>query len=565
MNESYKAELANSVEIELLGVKYLHLKTQDGGDLYLTKYGIPYSEHLKPENWFESTWFNQHRLRLSGTSLVYKIPTRTINGLRLDLVVKWSRVGETVPLDTLTINKFINAEFNSPFEEFSLLMELRQGKTGPQGIKILTQRPLAIYVPSEKLKLWQTGRSESKIAAKILKHPDVEIDILRQYVLMYSWIKGIDLTEAAELWHLNNTERQEMLDRFTSLAIHELQLKGYRVADMKPQHIIIRPKKDVPFLRNRNGEIVYAIVDYELLERTPEHEEAVRKNNRKFYLYHMAKRFKAQPNTKLPSHLQQLNILGVDYIFGEAESTGGLLWVVGKDPDLFNYFLPERWRRTPKIPLSPTYQLFCTKTKDNIFLVWKISRVGDPPCLGNILSKLEKIIKFGYNSPFEEFSYAEQIAKGGLATVYPRAIYVTGKKSNPRIISDPSRFELFKDIKTPFGEPILTPFREYITIWGFWNGPDEFLAESDGCFYKGVDVAKAFLEKIISEQTMWKLVSLADQRIREIGFEHLRLKPDHLLISFDHTNKILLDNNGLPEIRLCNFELIRPIKQTLPT
>jgi hypothetical protein len=30
--------------------------------------------------------------------------------------------------------------------------------------------------------------------------------------------------------------------------------------------------------------------------------------------------------------------MGVDYIYGRAESTGGILWVVGKDPDLFNYF-----------------------------------------------------------------------------------------------------------------------------------------------------------------------------------------------------------------------------------
>ena len=80
--------------------------------------------------------------RLEGTSIVYKVPTRVVDGTALNLVVKWSRVGEVVPMDTLTINKFIHAEFNSPFEEFSLLTELRKAASGPAGIRIHTQRPI---------------------------------------------------------------------------------------------------------------------------------------------------------------------------------------------------------------------------------------------------------------------------------------------------------------------------------------------------------------------------------------------------------------------------------------
>jgi len=49
---------------------------------------------------------------------------------------------------------------------------------------------------------------------------------------------------------------------------------------------------------------------------------------------------------------------------GHAESTGGLLWVVGHDPELFNYFLPERWRRTPRWCLSEKRGVFHTRTKD---------------------------------------------------------------------------------------------------------------------------------------------------------------------------------------------------------
>src|ERR1017187_5933619 len=131
--------------MSLLGVDYFHVKTRDGGDLYLTHFGAPFWRHLLPENWYAPDWFESKRERLEGTSMVYKVPTRVVDGTTLNLVVKWSRVGEVVPMDTLTINKFIHAEFNSPFEEFSRLMELRKGDSGPAGIHIHTPRPLAIY------------------------------------------------------------------------------------------------------------------------------------------------------------------------------------------------------------------------------------------------------------------------------------------------------------------------------------------------------------------------------------------------------------------------------------
>src|SRR4051812_17871821 len=168
----------NYKTMSLLGVDYFHCKTSDGGDLYLTGYGLPFSELLQPENWYARDWFEAKRERLEGTSTVYRVPTRTIHETTLQLVVKWSRVGEVVPLDTMTVNKFIHAEFNSPFEEFSLLMELRKGESGPSAIRIRTQRPLAIYVPKTLLQNWQTGRSEDKIRAKVARHPGIEIDIM---------------------------------------------------------------------------------------------------------------------------------------------------------------------------------------------------------------------------------------------------------------------------------------------------------------------------------------------------------------------------------------------------
>ena len=545
--------------VDLLGVSYVHSKTADGGDLYLTRFGVPFWDHLLPENWYAREWFKANRERLVGTSAVYKVPTRRIKGRSLDLVVKWSRVGEAVPLDTMTINKFMNAEFNSPFEEFSLLTELRAGQGGPPDIHLRTQKPLAIYVPSERLQLWQTGRSESRIAAKLARHPGVELDILRQYVLLYGWIKGADLEEVATLWGMKDEERAQFLAGAMSLAIHELELKGYRVADMKPAHVIVRLGPDGSLVRETNGEMVYAVVDYELLERTPDHEAAVRSQHRQHYLQHMARRFDATGDKPMPAHLRVTNVLGVDYVFGHAESTGGLLWVVGKDPDLFSYFLPERWRRTPKETLSSTSQVFRTRTKDNINLVWRVSRLGETPWLVNASSSVQEVITHGYNSPFEEFAHAIELGRAGFKTIYPRAIYMTGHKAGPRKIADPQRYRALEHLRTPDGGPLLSEDHEYITIWGFWNGPDEFLAAKDGEFYRGLTAEQAYLDQTLTTDNLSHLLARAQRRLREAGFEDLRLKPDHLLISVGPDNQLVRDKEGKLELRLCNFELLRKI------
>lgn len=61
----------------LLGVDYIHFKTSDGGELYLTRFGLPFWRNLLPENWYAPEWFETKRERLEGTSVVYKVPTRT--------------------------------------------------------------------------------------------------------------------------------------------------------------------------------------------------------------------------------------------------------------------------------------------------------------------------------------------------------------------------------------------------------------------------------------------------------------------------------------------------------
>ena len=49
--------------VNVLGVVYFHARTEDGGDLYLTRFAEPYQEQLAIENWYEESWFEKHRAR----------------------------------------------------------------------------------------------------------------------------------------------------------------------------------------------------------------------------------------------------------------------------------------------------------------------------------------------------------------------------------------------------------------------------------------------------------------------------------------------------------------------
>jgi len=253
--------------ISLIGVDYLRLKTGDGGDLYLTRFGLPFREQLAPENWYAPDWFAVRRARLPGTSAIYKVPTRPVRGVSLNLVARFSRVGQEIPLDTLTLNENIHAEFNSPFEEFALVMELRAAGLGASRARILTKRPLAIYMPPEQLQHWQTGRLESKMAAKRARHPEAELDLLRQYILLYGWIEGLNAVQAIQALAVTGRLAETFLAETTLHAIHDLEQLGFRMLDIKPEHLVLRIRPDGSLLRRRTGNPSYALVDYELLER----------------------------------------------------------------------------------------------------------------------------------------------------------------------------------------------------------------------------------------------------------------------------------------------------------
>jgi len=249
----------------------------------------------------------------------------------------------------------------------------------------------------------------------------------------------------------------------------------------------------------------------------------------------------------------------VDYVWGHADSTHGMLWVVGRDPDLFDYFIPERWRRTPSKKISATNESYYTLTKDRINLVWKFSRVGEQrePDVGDLLTG--DLASPAYNSPFEEVAIALDLKAKGVDTTYPRAIYMSGLESTRSELyaSDNRRYRSHQNLVTPDGQPVLRSDHNYLTIWGFWNGLDEILASKDEAYCRGVNLHEACQNGIINVREAKRLLELEQRKLAVAGYRDLLPKPTHYLLSLRHSGRLVVGDDGTPSVRVCNFALIQ--------
>jgi hypothetical protein len=540
--------------VKILGVEYAQLRLTSG-DLYITAEGLPFLNLLYPQNyWLDKKWFRENSRRLSGTSSVYKIKTKKIDGRQKDIVLKWNRMGQDIPgADQLDVLE--GAEFNSPFEEFALVKELKR-KLAQTGRKVATQKPLAIFVSAENFDLNQTGRHEHKMRQKLNQHNEILLDMRRLYAVVYEWVKGLDAHQAFNKGVIS----RETMKGLALDAQQIIEKAGFIVRDNKPDHVIVRPKSDKHLARSRQGETIYALVDFELLERTEKNEQDQRHLKRINYLKRQRDRFKTDREDFFHPYLKKVNHFGVDYIYGHVESVKGRLWVVGKDPYLFDYFLPERWRHFPKTKISIYSEMYHTVTKDDIHLVLQASRVGQIPDLDPFKEDEQKILAHGYNSPFEEVALAVELSAQGIPCIYPRAIYMSEYQTDiSENLFDGSRYENHRRYLTPDGDPILKRNRDYIIIWGYWNGPDEKLADQDGDYLEGVVALRAYKEGLIDREIYFELLRRTREKLQKLGVEDLNLRGNHILISKDSRQKLIEDETGLPEIRLSNFEFLKKI------
>lgn len=559
--------LAGGQLVTILGVTYSHLKPEQGGDLYLTRFGIQLEEQLRLENWYEREWFKANRERLDGTSAVFRVRTKPVDGRTVNLVVKNCRVGEDVPVDTRTLEDALNAEFNSPWEEFSLVMEMREGAFGPRSFSLSTQRPLAIYVPPESLQLWQSGRSREKMQRIQARHPGIELDILRQYKLVYEWIPGMDVVQLLLAAGLPRDELIEEIKALNLQAMAHMRAKGWIVADMKPQHVIVRQlhasellepasadrcavDETVRGLRWHLGAHEYAVIDYELLGRTEEYEAMSRTLRRKNYIEELGHRDESHD---LPEHLSRNDVLEVPYVTGQVESTGGELWIVGKNPRLFDFFLPERWRRTALWRLARDVEISYTVTKDGVNLLWTPSRAGErvPSSPG------QRGSAYHYQDPFTVFSTLRELGARGIPVVDPRAIYVTGTTRLEQL-EDDAVFGAERMPRRVSGAPLLRRDRNYVMLFAFfpWIGSRsvEQMKQAPVPRPMGLEVA---IEqgRVAAAEARFLLEELRVQ-IQDAGYHASVLSYDDLLVGLEPDDTVERTASGLPLVRLHDAELL---------
>lgn len=339
-----------------------------------------------------------------------------------------------------------------------------------------TQQPLAIYIPPETFELWEMGRSSSTFFAhgQLLAADQegavkaIELDIRRIYVLLYRWIKGDDAQDWFEAGGLCESEFLALAPR----VCQDLAVRGFRVLDNKPRHFILRTadaERSAPL--RRHGRLAYGLVDFELLQRTQTGQDQFRTERLRQYWRLQDGRPEPVPPAP-PSSLRPATIVGVEYVFGSALD-GGKLWVVGREPGLFDYFLPDRWRRTRRVKLSAMDEVYLTITRDDVDVVYRRSRTGLRPREDPLTPRGQRIREAGYNSPFEEVAIAERLQRMGIDTTRPRAVYRTGHESiKARQLRDTRREAAWAALLTPEDPPtaVLCADFDYYTIWDTHRG-----------------------------------------------------------------------------------------------
>jgi hypothetical protein len=286
-------QLPEKSRVRIFGEDYARLQLSEGGEILITRTGWARRPAVMPEAWFLDKRYATEGYRLpGGTGNVFRVDCPSPTKPNLRLVVKIARSGEDVPLHVagtfqghIPDEETANARWNSPFEEFGLVRELRRSRFDPDGPRMMTKRPLAIYCPPEEYKDWQLCRKSNlwRQMDNALQHAQenaasapVHLHSRRIYIMLFEWVEG---ENAEDCWKAGLITEEEMKS-LTNRVTRELESKGFRVLDNKPRHFILRLGADGQPIR-RNGELVYTLIDFELLKRTPPHKEWLREKTGK--------------------------------------------------------------------------------------------------------------------------------------------------------------------------------------------------------------------------------------------------------------------------------------------
>ena len=121
---------------------------------------------------------------------------------------------------------------------------------------------------------------------------------------------------------------------------------------------------------------------------------------------------------------------------------------------------------------------------------------------------------------------------------------------------DPRRYQSHREIVDLDGDPVLAAEHNYITIRGYYNGPDEWVPENEDQLLTPVDLVKAVLKGIIDAARARTYLDRVIRRLREAGYDGSLLKENDLLIAVNARGEVVMDRSGEPVVIICNFETL---------
>ena len=337
----------------------------------------------------------------------HRVTTKEVDGRSKEIVIKWNRMGQDIPGETRAVDA-ANGRVQQPVHGVQPGLELRNTRFESPG-RLYTHKPLAIYVPRKYVEGEQLGRRRHKMEAIQRSHDEIahrlEPQLRRDLRVAQGHRRRRGLPRGPA------GPRRAMAD-LIERSNDDLDDKGFTVSDNKPQHIIVRPTADGELVEGPTGKPLYGLVDFELLKRTPEREERMRAEKRHDYLVRQAHRF--EPHEQFPAgahagddHGRRLRLRpGGEHRRG---AVGGR-----PRPDAVR-LLPAREMAAHAAHAAQhaQYEIYETVTKDNVHLVWRVSRVGQIPDADPFVRREKRILDYGYNSPFEEFSIAMELSRTG--------------------------------------------------------------------------------------------------------------------------------------------------------
>jgi hypothetical protein len=124
--------------------------------------------------------------------------------------------------------------------------------------------------------------------------------------------------------------------------------------------------------------------------------------------------------------------------------------------------------------------------------------------------------------------------------------------------TDLSRYESHTTILGRDRRPILQESHNYISIRGYFNGPDTWVAQQKGQLLQPVDLQKAREKGLIGLDEFNELYDMVLARLSNAGYDGSLLEGNDILLALDPTaGQFLKAGDGKPEARICSFEFIR--------